>query len=86
MSIWFISDLHLEATRPDGIRQLFDLLERIRPDAEALYILGDFFEYWIGDDVLDTAQGQAVLPILQALQTLKQQGTALISCTVIVIF
>lgn len=50
MSTLFISDLHLDAARP-AITRLF--LEFIRGEArraEALYILGDFFETWIGDD------------------------------------
>jgi UDP-2,3-diacylglucosamine hydrolase len=48
----FIADLHLCSTRP-GITQLFeDFLADIAPRAEALYILGDLFEYWAGDDDL----------------------------------
>jgi UDP-2,3-diacylglucosamine hydrolase len=46
----FISDLHLSVERPRINRQFFDFLERTAPAAQALYILGDLFEYWIGDD------------------------------------
>lgn len=46
----FISDLHLDPDRP-GITGLFlDLLHGAARQAEALYILGDLFEVWIGDD------------------------------------
>lgn len=50
MSTLFVSDLHLEASRP-GITALF--LRFLREDArraDALYILGDLFEAWVGDD------------------------------------
>jgi UDP-2,3-diacylglucosamine hydrolase len=46
----FISDLHLEADRPEIGRQFLSFLEREAAGADALYILGDLFEYWIGDD------------------------------------
>jgi UDP-2,3-diacylglucosamine hydrolase len=46
----FISDLHLEAARPEIGMQFLEFLEQEAVDAEALYILGDLFESWIGDD------------------------------------
>jgi UDP-2,3-diacylglucosamine hydrolase len=46
----FISDLHLDGTRPDITAQFLDFLEREARRARALYILGDLFEAWIGDD------------------------------------
>jgi UDP-2,3-diacylglucosamine hydrolase len=46
----FISDLHLDGARPDISAQFLDFLEREARGAEALYILGDLFEAWIGDD------------------------------------
>lgn len=50
---YFIADLHLDNSRPQ-ITQLFtDFLSEIQEDAKTLYILGDLFEYWIGDDVLN---------------------------------
>lgn len=75
MAIWFISDLHLEPARPESTRLLFEFLQHIRGKAEALYILGDLFEYWIGDDVLLTPAGKPVLPILQAFKQVATQGT-----------
>jgi UDP-2,3-diacylglucosamine hydrolase len=51
----FISDLHLDPGRPDILRQFRRFTEDYGPHAEAVYILGDFVEYWIGDD--DNAHG-----------------------------
>jgi UDP-2,3-diacylglucosamine hydrolase len=50
MTTLFISDLHLEADRPEIGEQFLEFLGDEAADAEALYILGDFFEYWVGDD------------------------------------
>lgn len=46
----FISDLHLEPSRPEITALFINFLEQQATQAEALYILGDFFEAWIGDD------------------------------------
>jgi len=46
----FISDLHLEADRPDIADQFLRFLETEALHADALYILGDLFESWVGDD------------------------------------
>ncbi|MFJ5446052.1 UDP-2,3-diacylglucosamine diphosphatase [Methylobacillus methanolivorans] len=66
----FISDLHLCSSRPAITAQFLGFLQNQAIHAEALYILGDFFEYWAGDD--DLAQHQ---PIIQALRTLAHHGT-----------
>jgi len=64
----FISDLHLEDARPEATEILRQFLRGPARDAEALYVLGDLFEFWIGDDVLtDTAQDVATE--LSALRT-----------------
>ena len=49
----FISDLHLSAERPDITRAFHALLESQGAQCSALYILGDLFDYWLGDDMLD---------------------------------
>lgn len=50
MTTLFISDLHLDSTRP-AITELFGrFLRREAKSAEALYVLGDLFEAWVGDD------------------------------------
>lgn len=52
----FIADLHLSDDTPELNRLFFQALENWRGNADALYILGDLFEVWLGDDVLsDTA-------------------------------
>ncbi|NIB43715.1 UDP-2,3-diacylglucosamine diphosphatase [Pseudomaricurvus alkylphenolicus] len=50
MTTLFISDLHLDASRPDVTSAFVRFMEIQAPGAESLYILGDFFEVWIGDD------------------------------------
>lgn len=46
----FISDLHLAPERPATVALFLDFLGRQAREAEALYILGDLFDAWIGDD------------------------------------
>jgi len=48
----FISDLHLTEERPEANERFIGFIEGKAREADALYILGDFFEYWIGDDTL----------------------------------
>jgi UDP-2,3-diacylglucosamine hydrolase len=67
----FISDLHLSAERPHINQQFFDFLRQLAPAAQALYILGDLFEYWAGDD--DTADALNT-SVAAALQQLTQRG------------
>jgi len=50
MTTLFISDLHLEESKPDIGAQFLAFLEGEAADADALYILGDLFESWVGDD------------------------------------
>lgn len=50
MATVFISDLHLSAHRPEKLSLFCRLLERSAGRVEALYILGDLFEVWVGDD------------------------------------
>lgn len=69
--ILLISDLHLQEERPDITRAFLDLLEGRARQAQALYILGDFFEAWIGDDAITPYQAS----ICQALRALSDSGT-----------
>ena len=51
MATLFISDLHLSPERPDKLRAVLQAFKRTRSTTfNALYILGDLFEAWIGDD------------------------------------
>jgi UDP-2,3-diacylglucosamine hydrolase len=52
LSTLLVSDLHLTEERPEANERFIALLEEKGRAADALYILGDFFEYWIGDDDL----------------------------------
>jgi UDP-2,3-diacylglucosamine hydrolase len=49
-ALQFIADLHLDAGRPDTTRLFLQYLGSRGRDADAIYILGDLFEVWIGDD------------------------------------
>ena len=68
----FISDLHLCSTRPAITRQFTDFLQSIAGKAEALYTLGDLFEYWAGDDDVDDPRHAEVIAAMAAL---KPAGT-----------
>jgi UDP-2,3-diacylglucosamine hydrolase len=70
MTTLFISDLHLEPARPDVAQAFFRFIEQEAAEAEVLYILGDFFEAWIGDDL----QHKFVDRIKTALRALSDQG------------
>jgi UDP-2,3-diacylglucosamine hydrolase len=56
----FISDLHIDASRPAITAQFLDFLTTEAGDADALYILGDLFESWVGDDAPDAAQSATI--------------------------
>lgn len=66
MTTLFVSDLHLDSSRPAITRLFFDFLAGEAAEADALYILGDLFEAWIGDDD-DDPHHQAVIARLQDL-------------------
>ena len=68
MSTLFISDLHLHESRPQITRAFFHFLQTRAIHADALYILGDFFDAWIGDDD-DSALAQDVANGLNQLHT-----------------
>jgi len=63
----FISDLHLTEERPEANERFIAFLEDKARAAEALYILGDFFEYWIGDDDLGEPFNAVVAGLLADL-------------------
>jgi UDP-2,3-diacylglucosamine hydrolase len=68
VAVLFISDLHLDASRPAVTAQFLEFLEQEARAAAALYILGDFFETWIGDDA-GAGEHAATLAGLRALTT-----------------
>ena len=69
----FISDLHLQATQRRITALFLEFLQQQAPQAEALYILGDLFEYWAGDDDIDQSFHQK---ICNAIRELSETGTA----------
>jgi UDP-2,3-diacylglucosamine hydrolase len=71
MTTLFISDLHLHASRPQVTACFVQFLESTARTADALYILGDLFEVWIGDDDPDPDHAS----IARALAALAAAGT-----------
>ena len=71
MATLFISDLHLTEKRPAVTELFLSFLTSEASGADALYILGDFFEYWIGDEAVHFP---GVQPILHSLAALADSG------------
>ena len=71
MATYFISDLHLTPDRRAVTTLFLDFLQDIAADAESVYILGDLFEYWIGDDAVDVV-GQTIA--FEAIQRTAGSG------------
>jgi UDP-2,3-diacylglucosamine hydrolase len=69
----FISDLHLQESHPQTAEAFFRFLAEHASHADALYLLGDIFEYWAGDDDLATPFHQR---IIKALRELAEHGVA----------
>ena len=67
MAALFVSDLHLSEERAAANERFIDFVEGRARSADALYILGDFFEYWIGDDDLEAAFNAVIAGLLQGL-------------------
>ena len=68
----FISDLHLCGARPAITGLFLDFLQRRARTARALYILGDLFEYWIGDEAVEQEEFRS---IVRGLRALTESGT-----------
>ena len=66
MSYIFISDLHLDESRPDGTEAFFSFIKNVANRAEGFYILGDLFEVWLGDDN-NSVLNQNIISALKAL-------------------
>lgn len=73
MHTLFISDLHLHESRPQVTRAFFHFLYSHAIHAEALYILGDFFDAWIGDD----DDSELLQDVASGLHKLSELGVAI---------
>ncbi len=71
MATLFISDLHLCASRPAITRLFIEFLQQRLQPGDTLYILGDLFEAWLGDDAVD----EQTQTVINALQQLHQKQT-----------
>ena len=69
--ILFISDLHLEESRPEITATLLHFLQQHTGKCAALYILGDLFEAWIGDD----EESALAITVADALQDFQRAGS-----------
>lgn len=67
MNTLFVSDLHLDSSRPAMIETFQRLIAQQAIHADALYIIGDLFEAWIGDDVND-AVGEQFIDAMQPMR------------------
>ena len=69
-SALLISDIHLTPSMPLTAQRFFDFCEKEAPKVEAVFILGDLFEYWVGDDTSSSSPfQQEVLRALASLST-----------------
>ncbi|WP_439256972.1 UDP-2,3-diacylglucosamine diphosphatase [Lonepinella sp. BR2271] len=66
----FIADLHLSENRPDLTALFVDFMQQQAPKAEALYILGDLFDFWIGDD----ERSDLIRLVQDHIRAMTQQG------------
>jgi len=69
MTTLFISDLHLCAERPEKLALFKRLLQGPAKDAESLYILGDLFEAWAGDDDSTPPHGEIIAELTDYTQS-----------------
>ena len=69
----FVSDVHLQPSHPKTSAAFFGFLEQHAMAAQALYVLGDLFEYWAGDDDLDDPFNRQVVA---ALRRVSDAGVA----------
>lgn len=67
---FFIADLHLSENQPHLTDLFVQFMQTQAPQAEKLYILGDLFDFWIGDD----EQSTLIETVRQQISQLTQQG------------
>lgn len=67
---YFISDLHLSETQPELTALFLDFMHNLAPHADAVYILGDLFDFWIGDD----EQSPLINQVKQAIKQITEKN------------
>ena len=67
---YFIADLHLSENRPHLLALFRQFMQEQAPEAEKLYILGDLFDFWIGDD----EQSDLISEVQQLIRHLTEKG------------
>ena len=67
---YFIADLHLSENRPHLLALFRQFMQEQAPEAEKLYILGDLFDFWIGDD----EHSNLISEVQQLIKHLTEQG------------
>ncbi|MDH2924938.1 UDP-2,3-diacylglucosamine hydrolase [Nicoletella semolina] len=70
MSHYFIADLHLNESQPELTKRFLHFLQQNAPLANSVYILGDLFDFWIGDD----EHSPLIEQVKSALSSLTRQG------------
>lgn len=63
----YISDLHLSEERPAANERFFQFIEEEAKAADALYVLGDLFEYWIGDEDVESSFNAVIVGFFRRL-------------------
>lgn len=79
MRTLLVADLHLSSDTPEINQGFYRYLEHTAPGADALYILGDLFDAWIGDDLLDANSHPLSVvahEVIRHLRRLSSDGTA----------
>lgn len=74
MTALFVSDVHLQESLPATTAAFLRFLQRDAVRSQALYVLGDLFEYWAGDDDIDAPFNRQ---IIDALRAVRDGGTEL---------
>ncbi|MGC7559385.1 UDP-2,3-diacylglucosamine diphosphatase [Pasteurella sp. PK-2025] len=67
---YFIADLHLSENHPHLTQLFCDFMQNLAPQADALYILGDLFDFWIGDD----ENSPLIQQVQQQIKHVSEQG------------
>lgn len=67
---YFIADLHLSESRPDLTALFVDFMQNKAPAAQALYILGDLFDFWVGDD----EKSSVIATVIEQIKHVSSQG------------